>query len=1165
MQLRHNGWIRTALAMAIVFLLIAPAYRAINGQEITGGIQGTVTDQSGAVVPGAKIVLTGNKLVGSETLTADGAGYYHFSQLPPGTYTMVVTATGFKTLTRAGLELQVGHLPTVNLALTIGSVGTMVKVSGATPLIDTTTTVTQTNLDEKVLTSTPHGISFQSVIQFAPDATNEPLMGSNMTGNGTGGMSPGSSSNGQAYGYSIAGASDSENAYLVEGQSTNNLIGGFSHTSVPFDFIQEVQVKSSGIQAEYGGALGGVINVILKKGSTQYHGSVFAQYQSSNLDAGPSPTPHYDPLSSGTPTSWGFIDPDYQIYQPIQDKTNDFLPGFTFGGPLLPRLKDRVFFEIGFNPEFQHLARRVNFPAAGGIVPFSQNTQTYYYYGRVDAAVTKKIRVFASYVSQGQRQSGENLPTADSVQGYYNPSSSSPVFSFAHDLGYSAPNLILNTGADIIITPSVTSHTQFGYYFENYHDFGFPTTGNLFAWETNGVGATDTDGNPLPASLQQTTGYINTAINQNFTEYNANKGIQLDQTFSWYKSGWGGVHNFKFGYQMNRISNALVQHYNAPFIRMFVGNTPGVTDYTPASDVGVANCAAVEAMDGTTDCQGKYGYIVIRDYGTNGKVTSYNHALYAQDAWTLAPLDHSITLNLGIRDSREALPGEAPPGGGIPANPIDFGWGDKIEPRLGAAWDVFHNGKMKAFGDYGVFHDTMKLNVAISSFGGQYWQDCAYALDTSDLASIDPVFNSGGRYCVGQNSSSEANFSGGATPVGLTFLENQNYRASPTTCSTCYATEEGVAPNLKPYTQHQSSLGIDYQLGAHSAIEVRWDRRRLDHVIEDAAIFNPDIGETFVIVNPGQGVNATFSSFCDFLYSGTAGCTTSPGVTPPPNGTIPAARNYDGLEVRYTKLTSNHWYAMVSYTYSHFRGNYTGLTSSDLADGGFGGRNAPNNSRAFDEPYFSWNSMGGSSSGLLPTDRPNRIKADAYYEFTWLKNFNTNLGLFQYFYQGSPQTSYMDVGYGGSAWPVDLYNRGVWADVTQNPTTGVVTVGTPRVQRTPWYIQSDFNISQAYNLHNGQSVSFAATFTNLFNQHSVTAYNEQLDTGYGFEFLAPNNTFIGDGPDFYSAAMHPYNVQALLNSSLSTGGLPITISSQYGKPLYWQIPRTIRLQLRYTF
>ncbi len=109
------------------------------------------------------------------------------------------------------------------------------------------------------------------MIQFAPSARNEPLDGSNMHEQRHRLASPGNGSNGGAFGFSIGGGADSENSYLVEGQETANIIGGFSHTNVPMDFIQEVQMKTSGVEAEYGGALGGVVNVIMDKGTN--HGT----------------------------------------------------------------------------------------------------------------------------------------------------------------------------------------------------------------------------------------------------------------------------------------------------------------------------------------------------------------------------------------------------------------------------------------------------------------------------------------------------------------------------------------------------------------------------------------------------------------------------------------------------------------------------------------------------------------------------------------------------------------------------------------------------------------------------------------------------------------------------------------------------------------------------
>jgi hypothetical protein len=476
---------------------------------------------------------------------------------------------------------------------------------------------------------------------------------------------------------------------------------------------------------------------------------------------------------------------------------------------------------------------------------------------------------------------------------------------------------------------------------------------------------------------------------------------------------------------------------------------------------------------------------------------------------------------------------------------------------------------MKVFGDYGVFYDQMKLNLAISSFGGQYWNLCSYALNTTDLSSITAAFNSSSRYCPSGDTTTPGNFTGGTTPAGLTFLENLNNRANPTTCSTCSVQQEGVAPGLQPYRQHESVMGVDYQLNRTLAFEARYDRRRLDHVIEDAAIFNPLVGETFVVVNPGQGANGTFSGFCNFLYGpGAPGCSTSATSTAfPPNQTIPAARSYDGLELRLNKAMSNHWVGMVSYTYSHFRGNYTGLTSSDISDGGSGGRNAPNNSRAFDEPYFQYNSFGGSSSGLLPTDRPNTFKGYAYYQLGFLQKFTTDLGLFQTLYEGSPNTSYMNVG-ASQGYPVQVFSRGKWADVAQDPTTGAVAVGNVRTYRNPWYNQTDFNFQETMKISESKSISFSSTFANILNEHSVTAVNEQIDTSFqANNYVTPGGTRLADGIPFYAAASSPYSVSDALNglNGQSRTGKPITVNSQYGQPLYYQLPRTIRLQAKFTF
>ena len=643
---------------------------------------------------------------------------------------------------------------------------------------------------------------------------------------------------------------------------------------------------------------------------------------------------------------------------------------------------------------------------------------------------------------------------------------------------------------------------------------------------------------------------------------------------AWFKSGWGGTHNFKFGYQLNRLQNDILQSYNEPYVQLFVGDGSNGS-YAPLSTTGVNNCLTATYQFSDGSCAGLYGTANVFDFGTGGNVTSFNHGLFAQDAWTIG---RGITINAGLRFDREYLPASSQ--AGLSSNPINFGWGDKIAPRIGAAWDVFKDGRMKIFGSYGKFFDIMKLNVAISSFGGQYWNNCEYTLDSADLSTIVPALNSAGRYCVGSSptdTSTGANWAGGTTPAGLTFLENINNRTFPTTCSNCALTSTAVTPGLKPYEQHESVFGVDYAISKSLSFEARWDRRRLDHAIEDSSIINNG-NETFVIGNPGQGTERTYDSFYSYLY----GTAPNPCVDAacPEQHMVAAARSYDGLELRLTKAQGHHWFGMFSYTYSHLRGNYTGLTSSDISDGQAGGRSSPNNSRAFDEPYFQWNSYGGSSSGLLPTDRPNTFKGYAYYELGWLKKFTSDFGIFQYMYQGSPITSYLDVGAGGGGWPVQAWNRGEFVDVSQDPTTGFVTIGSPHVQRTPWYTQTDFSFQQNYKISESKQLTFTANFMNLLNQRAITAFNADVTSlAVGNQYITLNTTgstpcvvqptffgtcYIGDGDPFYAAAERPYNVQDQMNN-FKGRGVSAALNSSYHTPIYYQLARNIRLGVKFTF
>jgi hypothetical protein len=1149
-------------------------------QETTGGLQGTVKDSTGAVVPSAHLVLTGTSLVGEKTLDTDAAGYYHFANLPPGQYKLTVEAKGFKKIERSGLTIEVGHLPTLDLTMEVGATSEVVEVSGQAPVIDVTTNTNQTNLTNDVLTDAPHGYSFQSVIQYAPMARNEPLAGGSagMTGN-SGGSLPGSAGNGLAYGFSIGGAADSESTYLVEGQDTENISGGASNANVPFQFIQEVQVKTSGIEAEHGGALGGVIDVIMKKGSNAYHGSLFTTYESNGLDGGPTEFLRYDPLSAGDAALGQ--DPDPQTYSSLQDHFRIVQPGFTVGGPIKP---DRLWFFLGFAPYYTSRARTVNFDPAvcssiGGCPEqglgnqlFTQDSQQYFTTARLDFTATQKIRLFASWLDQYQRESGDNLPGADPINpeataSFLNTSIFSPITLYSHGLSFSAPNSTYNFGADISLSPRIIATTRFGYFFNNYHDIGWPTSSPDLFWETSGVGAGGNGGSTLPSALAAPGGTSTTPFDQSYALYNASKHYQLDEDVAFFKSGWWGTHNFKIGYQLNRLSNLIHQNGNVPFVGVFPGTGQS---HSASTAVGGANCALLEAEWGS--CAGEFGYVQVIDFATilPKDAVDWNHALFAQDAWTVG---HGLTFNLGIRVEKESLP--VPPGlitpGVTPPSSINFSWTDKIEPRLGAAWGSA-DGKLKIFGSYGVVNDVMKLLLAQTSWGAQVFEECTYPLgpDASggfSVSDIDAVFVNG-RACPNGPPTQGANFAGGVVPpsltdskTGVSLIENVNLRPW-----------EPVAPNVKPYRQHEYVAGVDYAIAKNLAFEARYDRRRLDHAIEDASLSDPTNFEMYTVVNPGQGVNKTIDGYANYLQSlGSAygipnfAFNANPAA---PFGTCPtcpnnpqAIRNYDGVEVRITKTTSSGWAGMFSYTYSSLWGNYTGLTTTDQIDGGTTGRNSPDTTRSFDEPFYYFKYNGQSNDGPLPTDRPNVFKGNVYYNLPW-KGMTTTFGLFQVGYEGSPMSAYTDVGLGSST-PIEstyIYGRGQWVNASANPTTGAVSLGSPYARRTPWFTQTDFNFGHAIKVNKNnehQQLQLQGTITNLLNQHNPVSYWEGFNSNNFATAIYPGGLSVFNGAAFYQAAETGYNPNALTST--------LIYDSRYGQANVWQLSRNIRLGVQFVF
>ncbi len=380
----QRAW-RLLLPLLLISLLALPALFA---QETTAGLQGTVKDPSGAGIAKASVEVTSPALIGIKKMDTDAVGAYRFANLPPGIYTVTVTATGFRTYRAANIELQVGHLPTVEVRMEIGAVAETVEVSAQSAAIDPTQSKVQTNISATNLMDLPtQSLSFQSVIQFAPGARFEPL--------------PERANQRQRRQQWIPDQWRQQLGELLPGGRAGDGVDcstGDPHANVPMDFIQEVQVKTNGFEAEYGGALGGVVNVIPKERLQRVAWQRLHVLQGDRFNAAPNPTVSCG-IRSSPPISAarrGWTSPA-KTYYPVKDHSRTVDPGFTLGGPMI---KDRLWLFISGAPGFQQLRRTVNFAPAGSAVgprTFNQDTTPTIRWRAWTSWQPQKIRLHGSW------------------------------------------------------------------------------------------------------------------------------------------------------------------------------------------------------------------------------------------------------------------------------------------------------------------------------------------------------------------------------------------------------------------------------------------------------------------------------------------------------------------------------------------------------------------------------------------------------------------------------------------------------------------------------------------------------------------------------------------------------------------------------------------------
>lgn len=311
---------RSVFVLALVAMLCA---WPVSGQEQVGSISGQVTDAEGGVLPGATVEVSGTG-IGTLVATTDERGFYRFPRVPPGVYAVSVSLQSFQPAESTGVNVTLGQATTVDFELQVGEFTEEIVVTGERAQIDVRQSGTAVSIAREQIELIPRGRDFSDVVAQAPGANNETFLG----------------------GISIDGASGSENRYVIDGIDTTNPDSGVQGQELRADFVEEVQVKSAGYDAEYGGSVGGVINVVTKSGTNEFQGSVGVDYQDSSWSGDERPTPTEDSLvTCGRDDLLCVFDKD--------DETQ-LEPAFTLGGPLF---RDKAWFFVGYQNSSEEIER----------------------------------------------------------------------------------------------------------------------------------------------------------------------------------------------------------------------------------------------------------------------------------------------------------------------------------------------------------------------------------------------------------------------------------------------------------------------------------------------------------------------------------------------------------------------------------------------------------------------------------------------------------------------------------------------------------------------------------------------------------------------------------------------------------------------------------------
>jgi Carboxypeptidase regulatory-like domain/TonB dependent receptor len=909
MKSRHAYF---TLVLSICAALFAPSSPAQSAQ---GRITGEVTDSSGAVVAKATVTIENEGTHAKRVLETNSSGQYSAPDLDPGFYTVEVEATGFQSVVEHKVELEVAKALRIDLQLKPGNLAQAIEVKGEAPLTDTTDTTLNGELPSDAVTQLPVlGRDFQNLLPLHPGVQRTPGGGfHSVTSNG---MRPDDNN------FYIDGANDND-VYYGETVVNDAGISGTPASHLPLDAIQEFNTQEDP-EADYGVKPGVVMNIGIKSGTDQIHGSAYYFHRNSAFDArnffAPSPDPvpalllHDFGASVGGPIrkdKWFY----FFNYEGVRDKVGN--PG-NVDSPVTVSLADRASqLPTGTVPaDFSSVDAIAACQATNTCNPLSVKLASFFF-PNPGFTASASDPALIDYDFNNTNREDNVVAKTDYVINSHNTISASFIYANTTEVEEDAlpiaPEWLSTTSPTTQVfgvtwswNPNSAWVNQARFSYNRFNEAIFPVDHTVNPATVYGINTGVTDPrlfgmpriNPSDGLFNYMGGNSSWPL---FTSPSQTENYSDTVSYS------SGKHIIKFG---GEFRHGGVNYYRA-------GNGRGRVDFDDLEDF----------VSGNTDGVDQWRFL----YGDPTRdITLNSFGIFIQDNYRIRS---RVTVNLGLRydvtkpikDSRNLLANFVPSqgvvqvGDGISA-PYQTNY-NNVSPRLGVAWDVFGTGKTVVRAAGGLIFEQPSIRTFAFNGGGLNLNPTTSALG------ITPGNGTINSFLVESTDGSQLNW----TQAGPVFPASGGVSCNASLPCDIF----GVDQHLETPFIINWNFNVQQALTSSMLLQVGYVANHGERLysVQDINQPNPALSTPCILTTSGEsGVNAIFDgdySDCEqaarpltTVCPAPVGIGAGSGSCFPYMGIVTFLANhsnsdYNSLQVTLTKKYSHGLYLVAGYTYAH--------------------------------------------------------------------------------------------------------------------------------------------------------------------------------------------------------------------------------------------------------